>query len=151
MRKVFLAVMILVSWRFSQAQGKLDTKDTAVFRNKDGIKEVLPHYPGGGEGFLMTLSKTIKYPDIPVKFSPSGQVIVRFFIETDGSMSVADIDLNALNFKKRVPKEEQEQFRRGVVTVIHKTFAAMPPWTPGTYDGKPVRVKMKLPLNMTLE
>ncbi|WP_097129375.1 hypothetical protein [Spirosoma fluviale] len=151
MRKAFLTVVILVSWQLSQAQPKLDTKDTVGFRNKDGIEEVLPSYTGGRQKFFITLGKTLKYPDIPVKFAPSGQVIVSFFIETDGSMSVADTDLTPLSFKRKVPQEIQEQFRRDIVKEIHRTFAAMPPWTPATYGGKPVRVKMKMPLNMLLE
>lgn len=106
-------------------------KDTTVFQ----VVEVMPEFPGGQQGLMKFLNKTIKYPEIAYKNGTQGRVIVGFVVRSDGSLS--NIEL-----KRSVdPYLDKEALR---------VIAAMPKWKPGTQRGKVVNVQYTVPVMFRL-
>lgn len=98
--------------------------------------EVMPAYPGGVRALNTFLSKSIKYPTISQEIGSQGRVIVQFVVDTDGSIS------NAQVVKGIDPHLDKEALR-----VIN----LMPKWTPGRQAGKAVRVKYTVPVFFKLQ
>ena len=100
------------------------------------IVEQMPEYPGGMQALFEFLSKNIKYPEDAQKQKVEGRVLVKFVIETDGSISNIEVMKNAF------PSLDAEAMR---------VAQAMPKWTPGKQGGQVVRVKFVLPINFSLK
>ena len=98
--------------------------------------EVMPAYPGGQKALNAFLAKSIKYPSISQEIGAQGRVIVQFVVDTDGSIS------NAQVVRGIEPNLDKEALR-----VIN----AMPKWTPGRQAGKTVRVKYTVPVLFKLQ
>ena len=90
--------------------------------------ETMPEFPGG--------NKNIRYPEGAFKNGIQGRVICSFVVEKDGSISDAKI-------MRSVDTSLDEEALRVV--------NSMPNWTPGTQDGKPVRVKYTIPITFRLQ
>ena len=82
------------------------------------------------------LKENIKYPEDAQKQKVEGRVLVKFVVETDGSISNIEVAKNAF------PSLDAEAER---VTRL------MPKWTPGKQKGQVVRVKFVLPINFSLK
>lgn len=97
--------------------------------------EEKPLFPGGEEALLDYIRKNTHYPEEAVEAQISGIVYVGFVINTKGK--VTDVKL-----------------LRGVSAVLDneavRMVKAMPDWTPGRQNGKPVRVAYQVPVNFTL-
>jgi periplasmic protein TonB len=102
-----------------------------VFKNA----EVKPQYPGGEKAMMKYLKKNIKYPSKAKEDGVKGQVFVRFVVEKDGS--VADV-----NIAKGVSPALDNEAKRVV--------SAMPKWTAGKQNSKPVAVQYTLPIRFEL-
>ena len=100
------------------------------------VVEVMPQFPGGVQELFSFLSKTVKYPAEAEKAGTQGRVIATFVVRKDGSISDAHI------VKSVDPLLDAEALR-----VIN----AMPAWTPGTQNGKPVNVKYTIPITFRLD
>lgn len=91
-----------------------------------------PQFPGGDAAYKKFLSRNVKYPQEALKKKLQGSVKVGFTVNPDGSIVNAKVErkVNALldNEALRVVK-------------------SMPRWIPGLYQGKPVPVKMTVPVN----
>ena len=95
----------------------------------------VPQFNGGFNAFAQYLAKSIKYPAGSREKGVQGRVIIRFIVETDGSLSdvtivrgvAADIDNEALRVMRLSPK-----------------------WLPGIENGKQVRVQYSVPISFTL-
>ena len=90
---------------------------------------------GGAAACLAWIQKEIKYPVVAAEMGISGTVIVGFVVERDGS--ITNVKVN-----------------RGVDEILNKeavrAVSAMPKWTPGKQDGKPVRVYHSVPVSFRL-
>lgn len=95
------------------------------------IVEKMPSFPGGNEALMKWLGNNIKYPAKADKNDITGRVIVRFVVDTDGSVKDATI-------LKSVDKLLDDEALRVV--------NAMPKWTPGEHEGKTVPVHFSLPV-----
>jgi len=86
--------------------------------------------------YLEAIYKNIKYPALAREENVMGNVLIRFTLEKDGSIS----DIMVL---------------RGVCEVIEqecrRVMKYMPEWKPGMKNGKPVRVWYNLPIKFKLE
>ena len=111
----------------AQAQGKDKVYD---------IVEVMPQYPGGMPELMQYLAKNIKYPIQAQKKGIEGRVTVRFIVEKDGSIS------NVTVVRHIHPLLDKEAVR---------VIKAMPKWSPGMLNGKPVRVKFNIPVAFRLK
>ncbi len=93
--------------------------------------EVRPEFPDGDAGMFDYLSANMKYPESAVKAGKQGRVIVKFTIDTDGSVKDATV-LRGVD-----PDLDAEALR---------LINGMPAWTPGYSNGKPVKVGYTLPV-----
>lgn len=102
---------------------------------KELALENLPSFPGGDYGFSEYLSSEIEYPYQARVNHISGQVIVRFVIEKDGSINEVKI---------------MEGIGYGCDREAVRVLKASPKWNPGLLDGKPVRVYYTMPITFQL-
>ncbi|GAB2615986.1 energy transducer TonB [Belliella aquatica] len=99
------------------------------------VVENAPNPPGGMEGWNKYLSNNLKYPTQARRMGIEGTVYVVFVVNTDGSIQDVDVlrgigggcDEEALRVVKAAPK-----------------------WEPGKQRGRPVRVRMRLPIRFKL-
>ena len=115
----------------SDATAPADTTKNVVY----DVTETMPQFPGGQGVLLKYLAANIKYPASAVKAKKQGRVIVTFVIQKDGSVTKAQIA------KSVDPELDAEALR---------IVKAMPNWTPGTQDGKPVSVRYAIPVQFSL-
>lgn len=112
--------------------------DAPVVEKADEIFDVVenaPMPPGGMEGWNQYLSKNLKYPTQARRMGIEGTVYVVFVVNTDGSIQDVAIlrgigggcDEEALRVVSNAPK-----------------------WEPGKQRGRPVRVRMRLPIRFKL-
>jgi protein TonB len=99
------------------------------------IVENPPMPQGGYEGFTKYLQKNLKYPEQARRMNVEGRVFVQFIIDKDGSPT----DITVL---KGIGSGCDEEAARVIKN--------MPKWNPGKQRGKPVRVKMSLPITFKL-
>jgi protein TonB len=93
--------------------------------------EVPPRFPGGEQGLRTYLAKNIHYPKKAVRKEKEGTVYVKFVVEPDGSVTSAQV-IRGMGY--------------GCDQEVLRVIRAMPNWTPGTQDGKPVPVYFTLPV-----
>lgn len=115
----------------SDVTAPADTTKNVVY----DVTETMPQFPGGQGVMMKYLAANIKYPASAVKAKKQGRVIVAFVIQKDGSVT------NARIVKSVDPELDAEALR---------IVKAMPNWTPGTQDGKPVDVNYTIPVVFSL-
>jgi protein TonB len=124
----------------SQQKGSVDSiKITKFESQKDSIYnyvEKMPEFPGGSDSLMIFLRKNIVYPTIAKENGVSGKTIVFFVIDIDGSVT-------------------QQKIIRSVDSTLDieviRFISSMPKWIPGEHNGKKVKVKMSLPINIHFE
>lgn len=126
-----LIMMLTVLFGFSITEAQAQGKDKVY-----DIVEVMPQYPGGMPELMEYLAKNIKYPVQAQKKGIEGRVTVRFIVEKDGSIS------NVTVVRHIHPLLDKEAVR---------VIKAMPKWSPGMLNGKPVRVKFNIPVAFLLK
>lgn len=128
-----LAPIVLVFFLAISFSGftSLAQEDDTVY----SLADRQPVYPGGMAAFFKYIETNLQYPAATLAKGLEGRVFVEYVVEKDGKVSGARI-LKGLNTEC-----DQEAIR-----LISNTAQ----WTPGEIDGKPVRVKMALPLNFKL-
>ena len=99
------------------------------------VVEEMPVYPGGMAAMMDFFYKNMKYPKEAFDAKQEGRVIAQFVVEKDGSITDAHI------VKSVSPALDAEALR-----IVN----AMPNWTPGRQNGKPVRVKYTVPITFKL-
>ena len=99
--------------------------------------EVMPAYPGGPAEMMKFLGKNIKYPSLARENGLEGKVIVKFYVDTDGSV--------------RNPEVLKDGVGAGAADEAIRVVKAMPKWTPGTQRGKNVKVYYVLPVTFKLQ
>ena len=115
----------------SDAIAPADTTKNVVY----DVTETLPQFPGGQGVMMKYLAANIKYPASAVKAKKQGRVIVTFVIQKDGSVT-----------KARIARSVDPELDAEALRIVK----AMPNWTPGTQDGKPVNVKYTIPVIFSL-
>lgn len=118
------------------------TKETPVMPDVHDFVEQMPRYQGcegtddaaarncTHQSIAKYIRANLKYPEVAQKQNVSGAVIVTFIITETGMITD--------------PKVE-ESLGAGCDEEAIRLVKAMPQWTPGVQDGKPVKVRMKLP------
>lgn len=97
--------------------------------------EQMPEFPGGSAELMKYLSKNIKYPDIARENGYEGTVALSFIVDASGNIS----DVSII-------RDQPGGLGAEAVRVVK----SMPPWKPGKQNGKPVKVKYKLPVKFKL-
>ncbi|MFN0035418.1 MAG: TonB family protein [Saprospiraceae bacterium] len=98
--------------------------------------DMAPQFVGGQDAMMKYLGSNIQYPEAAKKENAQATLALGFVIEKDGSLS------NVENLTATV--------RPDLVAEAIRVVKAMPKWTPGMDDGKPVRVKFTLPIRFKL-
>lgn len=129
--KAEAAELVKAEAKASDATAPADTTKNVVY----DVTETMPQFPGGQGVMMKYLAANIKYPASAVKAKKQGRVIVAFVIQKDGSVT------NARIVKSVDPELDAEALR---------IVKAMPNWTPGTQDGKPVNVNYTIPVVFSL-
>lgn len=96
----------------------------------------MPSFPGGLNGLMTFLAQNMVYPVTAQENGVQGRVTVSFVVETDGFITDVEVARSVDPFLDR------EAMR---------IVKAMPKWTPGKKDGKPVRVKYTVPVVFRLQ
>jgi protein TonB len=99
------------------------------------VVENQPAPVGGYEAFYKYIGKNIKYPDQARRMGVEGKVFVQFVVDKDGSIT----DVQVL---KGIGSGCDEEAIRVVKSA--------PKWTPGKQRGRPVRVRMSVPIAFKL-
>lgn len=105
------------------------TEDTGVYSNA-GI-EVKADFPGGMTKFYAYIQKNFRIDDM----NGAVKIIVSFIVEKDGSLT----DIVVARDISRGGRAGKEAIR-----VLEKS----PKWKPGVQNGRPVRVRYSLPINI---
>ena len=121
---------------------KIWKNDSLVSSIRNGVAqklpldETMPQYPGGEGELMIFIAKSIKYPYMAREKGISGRAFGSFWIEKDGSVSEIKVTHGLCD---KIGEE------------VKRVLSSMPTWTPGTKNGKPVRVQMGLPVMFKLE
>ncbi|MCF6351742.1 MAG: energy transducer TonB [Cyclobacteriaceae bacterium] len=99
------------------------------------IVEEQPQPKGGMSTFYQYINSTLKYPSQALRMGLQGKVFVQFVIEKDGSITQVTVI-------RGIDSSCNEEAIRVV--------SGAPAWKPGKQRGKPVRVKMVLPISFKL-
>lgn len=100
------------------------------------VVDEIPSFPGGQNALMTFLAQNMVYPVKAQENGVQGRVIVSFVVETDGSITAV-----------KVARSVDPYLDREAMRVVK----AMPKWTPGKKDGKPVRVKYTIPVVFRLQ
>lgn len=101
------------------------------------VVEIQPSFDGKGNAFFMEyVGSNLKYPSADIENKTEGKVYVQFVIEKDGAMTNVEVLKN--NGSERMAEE--------AIRVIENS----PKWEPGKQRGKPVRVRMVIPISFKL-
>lgn len=109
----------------------VEEKADAIF---DAVENV-PMPPGGYEGWNKYLSNNLKYPTQARRMGIEGTVYVVFVVNTDGTIQDVDV-LRGIG--------------GGCDEEAIRVVKAAPKWEPGKQRGRPVRVRMRLPIRFKL-
>ncbi|MEQ8239735.1 MAG: energy transducer TonB [Cyclobacteriaceae bacterium] len=129
-RPLFLLLFSLISI-ISFAQNS-DTSTEEVFT----IVEEQPQYPGGMDAFHKAIANNLKYPKQARKQGIEGRVYLQFIVDKSG-------EVREIKTVKGIGGGCDEEAER-VIKLTGK-------WKPGTQSGKPVNVRMVLPIIFQLQ
>lgn len=100
--------------------------------NPIDVPEILPEFQGNLQSYF---AKSTHYPNGAVQDEVEGQVFVLFIVDEKGKVTKPEI-------LKGIRSDcDQEALR---------VVKAMPDWQPGKMDGKPVKVRMRIPVKFKL-
>jgi periplasmic protein TonB len=97
--------------------------------------EIESEFPGGTKGWYSFLSSHLVYPKKAVRKKIEGQVVAKFIVEKDGSLSNIEI------------VSGPPELGQAVLDVLNQS----PKWTPAVQNGKVVKSYKKQPINFSLE
>ncbi|MDN5203513.1 energy transducer TonB [Fulvivirgaceae bacterium BMA10] len=99
------------------------------------IVEVQPSPVGGMEAFGKFLKKNLKYPKLAKRIGTEGKVFVQFVVDKNGKLTEIEV-------VKGIGAGCDEE----AIRVIN----AHPNWNPGKQRGRPVKVRMIIPIHFKL-
>ena len=96
-----------------------------------------PKFPGGMTSLQSYINRSLKYPQVSRENNSQGRVIVRFIINSDGTVTSPQVVRSSGDFYLDME----------AVRVIE----SMPKWKPGKHKGKPVCVYFTMPIVFSLK
>ena len=97
--------------------------------------EQMPEFPGGQDAMIQYLKREVNYPKKAKRKGITGKVFISFVIDKTGNVT----DVRILRSVDPLLDEEAKRVVQG-----------MPAWSPGMYDGEPVKVQYNLPIKFSL-
>jgi protein TonB len=116
---------------FNQNVFAQETEKNKVYEKVD----VMPEYPGGHEALIKSIVNEFKYPEKAKKEGIEGKVLIEFVVDKSGNVSETKVI-------KGIGHGCDEEALR-VVKLLK-------PFKPGMDKGKPVDVKMVIPIAFKL-
>jgi TonB family protein len=101
------------------------------------LAETLPVYPGGESAMMNDLLARITYPVDCKENNISGSVIMEFVVEKDGRISNIEV-------VRKIPNG------RSLEMTAYNALLNLRKFAPATQNNKPVRCKMRIPVNFKL-
>jgi len=98
--------------------------------------EQMPEFPDGQAALMQFLRDNIKYPAIARENGIAGQVVVRFVVTKDGTVTNAQI---------------VKGLGGGLNDEALRVVKKMPKWKPGKHNGRAVPVTFNLPIKFQLQ
>jgi protein TonB len=126
----FLTTIVLFLLSFSAFAQQ--AKDTSATHKVFNHVEQMPVFP---ENLSAYLGRNVHYPEYARRHSITGRVILKFVIDTDGSVT----DVRVVQGIGGGCDEEAE-----------RVVSSMPKWKPGYQDGRAVKVYFTLPFSFAL-
>lgn len=108
----------------------------AAYNNIHATAEQNPEYPGGAAAMMAFIASNLKYPALCQENGIKGRVVLKFVVETDGSIG----EIKTVSSPHYLLEKE-------AVRIVRK----MPKWKPGRQSGRPVRVWYTVPVNFALD
>ena len=102
----------------------------------NAIVEVPATYPGGESALLAFVSKNLVYPAIAQEQELQGTVVLRFKVDTDGSVSTVKVEKSL--------SRECDKAAADVVKKLHR-------FVPAKQQGHPVPVWFRLPIRFRIQ
>jgi periplasmic protein TonB len=99
------------------------------------IPEIAPEFPGKEAGLYNFIKKNTKYPEMGVKEGINGTVYMNFVVDEFGKVTMIEC-----------VRSPHLMFTEEATRVLNK----MPKWKPGMQGGKPVKVRMNIPITFKL-
>lgn len=107
--------------------------DTSLIYDK---VEVMPEFPGKTAAMMLFLQKNIIYPDVARDKGLEGKVIVKYYIDVDGSVKDPFILMDGVG--------------GGCGDEAIRVVKLLPKWKPGSQNGKIVKVYYTLPITFKI-
>jgi protein TonB len=98
--------------------------------------EEMPTFPGGGDAFLSYVAQKIVYPEIAKRAGVEGRVAVSFVVSPSGAVSNVEV---------------MKGIGAGCDEEAIRVIKSMPKWNPGKQNGRPVNVKVFVPIVFKLQ
>ncbi|MFP4488384.1 MAG: TonB family protein [Bacteroidales bacterium] len=106
---------------------KADRQEGEVFI----VVEEMPEFPGGMEALRTYIYDNLEYPGKAKRKGIEGEATIGFTVNTDGGIE----DINIV-----------DSSHKGFGEAAMKVFNDMPEWEPGKQRGRPVKVKLHIPV-----
>ena len=138
MKRIVICIFFCLSAGLLKAQTATQADSVVKIGNDEMIfakVEIESSFPGGNKGWSVFLGNTLVYPPKAVRKKIEGQVVARFIVDTDGSLSNIEIVSG--------PKE--------LWPAVLDALKQSPNWKPAFQHGKKVKSYKQQPFNFRLE
>ena len=98
--------------------------------------EDMPEFPGGDAALLTLIAENIKYPKAAQRIGVEGRVTLSFVIDEQGAITNIEV-LKGIG--------------AGCDEEAVRVLKLLPNYSPGKQRGVPVKVRMRIPVNFTLQ
>ncbi|MEE1145278.1 MAG: TonB family protein, partial [Bacteroidaceae bacterium] len=119
-----------------EIMGEVQNATTANEDTIYGKVDKNAEYPGGTEALMKFMMTNLKYPETCRKEGIQGRVVIKFVVNTDGSI---------------VDMEEVRSPHADLTAEAMRIIKMMPKWTPATVGGKTIRSRFNLPVMFRLD
>lgn len=132
----FLALLIIPNFLFAQNEILTHADTMPFFAGCEEMKSMDEKRKCSNDSLIHFISQNISYPESARESRIEGTVYVNFVIDESGNVTNSSVmrDIGA-----------------GCGEVALAVVNAMPKWEPGIHEGKPVNVKLNLPINFNLK
>lgn len=126
-------------------------KVNAEQKEKFIIIEKRPKFPGGQEKFYRYIHKNLKYPKSAKKNGITGTIFLEFAINSDGSVDDYSVRIVSFEELNKLGHSYKDYFSdKECETEAIRLLKECPNWNPALQKGKPVKVKMIVPITFIL-
>lgn len=126
----FIALLNFVEILYSQNTNENENQEEIVLIDYD----IPASFPGGEVELKKFIKDNLTYPDTCMELGAKGRVLLRFVVETDGSITNIEVEKNSSGC---------DQFAISCMELL----SSMPKWIPGESWGVKERLKYRLPIN----